>query len=127
MSNGRCCRWSCAKVFYSLWFGKPKVWSDLAVDHEVVFVSVCPCVCACVCVFSLQGIDVDVVALVNDTTGTMMSRALEDANCHVGIILGTGTNACYMERLSAVPKFTDPVQAGVDQVCGWYFCMDVAQ
>ena len=47
----------------------------------------------------------DVVALVNDTTGTQLAVGLKDPNCHVGIILGTGTNACYMENLDAVPKF----------------------
>ena len=35
-----------------------------------------------------------------------MARALTDPNCHVGIILGTGTNACYMEQISAIPKWT---------------------
>lgn len=47
----------------------------------------------------------DVVALVNDTTGTQLAVGIRDPECHVGLILGTGTNACYMERLEAVPKF----------------------
>ncbi len=46
------------------------------------------------------------VALVNDTTGTQLAVGIEDPDCHVGLILGTGTNACYMERLDAVTKFT---------------------
>ena len=58
----------------------------------------------------------DVVALVNDTTGTMMSRALEDSDCKIGLILGTGTNACYMESLDAVGKWGHPRVPGVDQV-----------
>ena len=41
----------------------------------------------------------------NDTTGTMMAVALKDPQCHVGLILGTGTNACYMENIDAIPKF----------------------
>ena len=48
---------------------------------------------------------VDVVALLNDTTGTQLAVGLEDPNCHVGLILGTGTNACYMEDTSSIPKF----------------------
>ncbi|XP_020607641.1 hexokinase-2-like [Orbicella faveolata] len=48
---------------------------------------------------------VDVVALVNDTTGTMMSCALSNPNVSAGLILGTGTNACYMESLDNVPKW----------------------
>ncbi|NWY06947.1 HXK1 protein, partial [Nothoprocta ornata] len=45
------------------------------------------------------GIDVDVLALVNDTVGTMMTCGYEDPRCEVGLIIGTGTNACYMEEL----------------------------
>ena len=55
---------------------------------------------------SLQGTEVDVVALLNDTTGTQLAVGHHDSNCMVGLILGTGTNACYLERLDAVHKFT---------------------
>ncbi len=48
----------------------------------------------------------DVVALVNDTTGTQLAVGIRDPECHVGLILGTGTNACYMENLEAVPKYS---------------------
>lgn len=54
---------------------------------------------------STQSSTVDVVALVNDTTGTMMSCALSNPNVSAGLILGTGTNACYMESLDNVPKW----------------------
>ncbi|XP_070595033.1 hexokinase-3 isoform X2 [Erythrolamprus reginae] len=47
-------------------------------------------------------IDIDVVALVNDTVGTMMSCAYLDHNCEVGLIVGTGCNACYMEEMRNV-------------------------
>lgn len=47
----------------------------------------------------------DVVALVNDTTGTMMSCAFENSLVSAGLILGTGTNACYMESLDNIPKW----------------------
>lgn len=50
--------------------------------------------------------DVDVVALVNDTTGTQLAVGIRDPECHIGLILGTGTNACYMESLDEVPKYT---------------------
>uniref|UniRef100_A0A8C5SJP7 Hexokinase-2 n=1 Tax=Laticauda laticaudata TaxID=8630 RepID=A0A8C5SJP7_LATLA len=46
--------------------------------------------------------ELDVVALVNDTVGTMMSCGYEDPLCEVGLIVGTGTNACYMEELRNV-------------------------
>ena len=47
----------------------------------------------------------DVVALLNDTTGTQLAVGHEDNNCHVGLILGTGTNACYMEKTASIPKY----------------------
>ncbi|XP_074739640.1 hexokinase-3 isoform X2 [Strix uralensis] len=43
-----------------------------------------------------------VVAVVNDTVGTMMSCAYEDPKCEIGLIVGTGTNACYMEEMENV-------------------------
>ena len=46
------------------------------------------------------------VALVNDTTGTQLAVGIQDPDCHIGLILGTGTNACYMEHLDAIPKFS---------------------
>ena len=58
-------------------------------------------------VFNFQNASVDVVALVNDTTGTMMSCAFNNPDVSAGLILGTGTNACYMESLDNVPKWTD--------------------
>ncbi|XP_060643021.2 hexokinase-2 isoform X1 [Anolis sagrei] len=46
--------------------------------------------------------DLDVVAVVNDTVGTMMTCGYEDPLCEVGLIVGTGTNACYMEEMKNV-------------------------
>lgn len=46
--------------------------------------------------------ELNVVAIVNDTVGTMMSCGYEDPRCEVGLIVGTGTNACYMEELRNV-------------------------
>uniref|UniRef100_A0A803SLI8 Hexokinase-2 n=1 Tax=Anolis carolinensis TaxID=28377 RepID=A0A803SLI8_ANOCA len=46
--------------------------------------------------------DLDVVAVVNDTVGTMMACAYEDPLCEVGLIVGTGSNACYMEEMKNV-------------------------
>ncbi|XP_002740521.1 hexokinase-1-like [Saccoglossus kowalevskii] len=53
----------------------------------------------------------DVIAVVNDTTGTLMSCAHAFPDCVVGLILGTGTNACYIEKLENVETWdgdTDP-------------------
>ncbi|CAH1782861.1 unnamed protein product [Owenia fusiformis] len=49
-----------------------------------------------------KDIDITCVAILNDTVGTLMSCAHDDHNCEIGLILGTGTNACYMEKLDNV-------------------------
>jgi hexokinase len=45
-----------------------------------------------------------VAALANDTVGTLMARAYSDKYCDMGVIIGTGTNACYTERISRITK-----------------------
>uniref|UniRef100_W5K7J3 Hexokinase-2 n=1 Tax=Astyanax mexicanus TaxID=7994 RepID=W5K7J3_ASTMX len=50
----------------------------------------------------MEEFDLDVVAVVNDTVGTMMTCGYEDQRCEVGLIVGTGTNACYMEEMENV-------------------------
>lgn len=51
-----------------------------------------------------EDIDIDVVAVLNDTVGTLMACAFKENSCQVGVIVGTGTNACYMEKLSRIGK-----------------------
>ncbi|XP_062127832.1 hexokinase type 2 [Drosophila sulfurigaster albostrigata] len=46
--------------------------------------------------------DIAVVALLNDTTGTLMSCAHRNPECRVGVIVGTGCNACYVEHVDNV-------------------------
>lgn len=46
--------------------------------------------------------NVDVCAILNDTTGTLMSCAWKDQNCMIGLIIGTGCNACYVERIEEI-------------------------
>lgn len=47
-------------------------------------------------------LDIEVMAVVNDTTGTLISCAFQNRECRIGLIVGTGTNACYMEELEHV-------------------------
>lgn len=48
-----------------------------------------------------QKIDcISVDALANDTVGTLMTKSYELTECYMGVILGTGTNACYPEEKS---------------------------
>ena len=49
-------------------------------------------------------IRVDVAAILNDTTGCLMSCAWKNPKCRIGLIIGTGTNACYLEDLDKVQK-----------------------
>lgn len=58
-------------------------------DHDVIDLLSAAC--------KRKGLDVTLEALVNDTVGTLMARAYSDPKCRVGVILGTGTNACYRE------------------------------
>ncbi|KAA0717904.1 putative hexokinase HKDC1 [Triplophysa tibetana] len=59
------------------------------------------------------GVDVDVLAMVNDTVGAMMTCGYDDHNCEVGVIIGTGTNACYMEEL----RHIDLVEGDEGRMC----------
>lgn len=52
-----------------------------------------------------RGIALQVTALANDTVGTMETAAYKDGAAKVGLILGTGTNAAYLEKTSRVPKW----------------------
>ncbi|KAI4388478.1 hypothetical protein MLD38_000801 [Melastoma candidum] len=51
-----------------------------------------------------RGLDMRVSALVNDTVGTLAGARYWDDDVMVAVILGTGTNACYVERTDAIPK-----------------------
>ena len=45
-----------------------------------------------------RGVDIKVSAICNDTVGTLISRSYWDPNTAIGIILGTGCNAAYIEN-----------------------------
>jgi hexokinase len=46
-----------------------------------------------------------VAALVNDTVGTLVAKSYTEPSCDVGVILGTGTNACYPEKMANIKKW----------------------
>ncbi|CAF2636265.1 unnamed protein product [Rotaria sp. Silwood2] len=52
-----------------------------------------------------KGLKIEVVALVNDTVGTLMACSSIYRDCKAGVILGTGINACYFEHIENVPKW----------------------
>ncbi|XP_053978516.1 hexokinase-2-like [Hylaeus volcanicus] len=45
---------------------------------------------------------VKVTAILNDTTGTLVQASTVDPDTAIGLILGTGSNACYLERADRV-------------------------
>eukprot|EP01128_Nolandella_sp_AFSM9_P005687 TRINITY_DN2803_c0_g2_i1.p1 TRINITY_DN2803_c0_g2~~TRINITY_DN2803_c0_g2_i1.p1 ORF type:complete len:513 (+),score=148.21 TRINITY_DN2803_c0_g2_i1:46-1539(+) len=55
--------------------------------------------------------NIQVDALLNDTVGTLMAGSFlhtsshhSDEGCLIGLILGTGANACYLEKLNKITK-----------------------
>ncbi|XP_063712980.1 hexokinase-1-like [Symsagittifera roscoffensis] len=57
----------------------------------------------------LRGNHVRVEAIVNDTVGCLCTGAYEDDEAQIGVIYGTGTNACYVEKLENIKTLSlDP-------------------
>ncbi|XP_022930534.1 hexokinase-3-like [Cucurbita moschata] len=50
------------------------------------------------------GLDVKVSVLINDTVGTLAVGHYQDPDTVAAVIIGTGTNACYLERTDAIIK-----------------------
>ncbi|CAA7393914.1 unnamed protein product [Spirodela intermedia] len=56
-----------------------------------------------------QGLEMNVSALVNDTIGTLAGGRYYDNDVIAAVILGTGTNAAYVEHANAIPKWHGPL------------------
>lgn len=52
-----------------------------------------------------RGVDMHVTALVNDTVGTLVGGRFSNKDVIAAVILGTGTNAAYVEHAQAIPKW----------------------
>ncbi|KAK9715422.1 hypothetical protein RND81_06G163800 [Saponaria officinalis] len=63
-----------------------------------------------------KGIDMRVTALVNDTVGTLAGGRYYNNDVIAAVILGTGTNAAYVERASAIPKWHGPLPKSGEMV-----------
>lgn len=62
-----------------------------------------------------RGVYVDVSALCNDTVGLLCAARYTDPRAELGVILGTGTNACYVEKAPAIVKWDHlaaPIESG---------------
>ncbi|KAK4791481.1 hypothetical protein SAY86_031894 [Trapa natans] len=51
-----------------------------------------------------RGLNVRVDTLVNDTVGTLAVGHYHDVDTVAAVVIGTGTNACYLERTDAIIK-----------------------
>ncbi|ESO92176.1 hypothetical protein LOTGIDRAFT_233221 [Lottia gigantea] len=51
------------------------------------------------------GLPVDIVAVMSDTTSTLMAGNYLDKKCRIGVILGTGSNAAFVEHLENIEKY----------------------
>ncbi|VAH79585.1 unnamed protein product [Triticum turgidum subsp. durum] len=63
-----------------------------------------------------QGLVMKVSTLVNDTVGTLAAGRYVDNDTMVAVILGTGTNAAYIEHGDAIPKWHAPLPKSGDMV-----------
>ncbi|XP_023323699.1 hexokinase-2 [Eurytemora carolleeae] len=68
---------------------------------------------------SLQKIgllNVRVVAILNDTTGTLVAGSHDYSDCSIGLILGTGTNGAYMEKVERIKRWESGSKEGLKDV-----------
>ncbi|TVU35269.1 hypothetical protein EJB05_17151, partial [Eragrostis curvula] len=56
-----------------------------------------------------HGLHMKVTALVNDTVGTLAAGRYVDNDAIAAVILGTGTNAAYIEHAHEIPKWCGPL------------------
>ncbi|XP_026501704.1 hexokinase-2-like [Vanessa tameamea] len=63
-----------------------------------------------------RGLRVTVQVLLNDTTGTLVAGAQLDPAVVIGVIMGTGSNGCYMERAERVQHW-EAAHERVQDVC----------
>ncbi|KAK8731482.1 hypothetical protein OTU49_007625 [Cherax quadricarinatus] len=52
-----------------------------------------------------KDLDITVKAILNDTTGTLVMGAYMDKRCALAMILGTGCNGCYIEKVERIEKW----------------------
>merc|ERR1712029_1012561 len=61
-------------------------------------------------------VKIEICAILNDTTGCLMSCAWRDNRCRIGLILGTGTNACYLEDIKNIETINADEFAGQEHM-----------
>ncbi|KAF9577504.1 glucokinase [Lunasporangiospora selenospora] len=61
--------------------------------------------------FNRRHIPVRVAALVNDTVGTLLAHAYNNPDTVMGVILGTGCNGAYIEKIDKIEKWKSQTPA----------------
>lgn len=56
---------------------------------------------------TVQQLPVELTALINDTTGTLIASHYVNSETKIACIFGTGCNAAYMEHVKDIPKIKD--------------------
>jgi len=67
-------------------------------------------------------VPVKMTALINDTTGTLIASSYVQPRTKIAVILGTGCNAAYMEKIGNIPKIKNlalPDDAEMAINCEW--------
>lgn len=62
----------------------------------------------------MRGLPIEVCAIINDTTGTLVASNFIDPKTQIGLIFGTGCNAAYYERLANIPKLENKLPPDYD-------------
>lgn len=57
-----------------------------------------------------------VIAILNDTTGTLIQGSYLDKSTGIGLILGTGSNACYIENVDRLTWDGPKPESGTDVI-----------
>lgn len=60
-------------------------------------------------------VPINVVALINDTTGTLVASMYTDPETKMGLIFGTGCNGAYYDVIKDIPKLEGRIPSDVDQ------------
>lgn len=68
-----------------------------------------------------QNVPVELTALINDTTGTLIASHYVNPKTKIACIFGTGCNAAYMEHVDDIPKIKNLGCDGADMAinCEW--------
>jgi len=61
------------------------------------------------------GLSVVVVALINDTTGTLVASTYTDPETKMGLIFGTGVNGAYYDTISSVSKISNALPPDIQE------------